>query len=626
MSLSMFVAAFVMGFTTSWKLSLALLSIVPMMGIGGYFFTQKLMEGTQQKEKEYEKAGGLAEEVIFNVKTVASFGNMDQEVKRFDEVLVNSMEAAISNGLTSGLGMGIVFALIYIAYAVAIWYGAYLIANKSWNSNTNANFQAGDVLTVLFSIIFGSFALGQASPNLKAINDGLVAAGELFWLIDRKPQINLENSTLKPNKSEMRGQINFKDVTFAYPFLPKKGNNTEDEKKINKTPDKTKVIDPSEEKAEINPSEEKRTKILQNFSFDFEAGKKIAIVGKSGSGKSTVVSLIERLYDINSGSITIDGIDIKQYDLDYLRTTIGYVPQEPVLFNISIKENIEFGRELTDDQIKTACDKAHATEFIEKISDKLNYKVGIKGSKLSGGQKQRIAIARAIANDPKILILDEATSALDNESEKIVQKALDTISNGVTTIIIAHRLTTIMNADKIIVMKKGQIIEAGNHEELLKLGKKYAKLIKNQLGNNNDSYRKESINTERNNIVKTLENENYPLNDINKINNTLKVDEVDLKQSDEEIMEKQKIEEEKFNKSKDKLLGFLSESKGTIFLSAFFSSCSGAVWPVYGVVLGISIGVLSGPIPTKVYDDGFFMAMMFLVIAGCAAISITFQK
>ena len=183
-----------------------------------------------------------------------------------------------------------------------------------------------------------------------------------------------------------------------------------------------------------------------------------------------------------------------------------------------------------------------------------------------------------------------------------------------------------MNADKIIVMKKGQIIEAGNHEELLKLGKKYAKLIKNQLGNNNDSYRKESINTERNNIVKTLENENDPLNDINKINNTLKVDEVDLKQSDEEIMEKQKIEEEKFNKSKDKLLGFLSESKGTIFLSAFFSSCSGAVWPVYGVVLGISIGVLSGPIPTKVYDDGFFMAMMFLVIAGCAAISITLQK
>ena len=224
--------------------------------------------------------------------------------------------------------------------------------------------------------------------------------------------------------------------------------------------------------------------------MNFEAGKKIAIIGHSGSGKTTLVNLIERLYDITGGEILLDGMDIRKYDIQYLRRLIGYVEQEPVLFNRTIRENIIFGREKylqesgedIDALIQKVCEEAYASEFIKNLPKGLNYIVGLKGSKLSGGQRQRIAIARAILIKPKILILDEATSALDNKSEKIVQKTLDFISKkNITTIIIAHRLSTIKNADLIYVLKDGQIYEQGTHEKLLEKGGYYAEIIKPQL-------------------------------------------------------------------------------------------------------------------------------------------------
>ena len=231
----------------------------------------------------------------------------------------------------------------------------------------------------------------------------------------------------------------------------------------------------------------------------FEPGKKIALVGESGCGKSTIVNLIERLYEPTEGTILIDRIEIYKYDIEYLRTFIGYVQQEPVLFNQTIKDNVIFGREniikeLGDPTtlIKNACHDAHATEFINKNPDKYNYIVGIKGSKLSGGQKQRIAIARAILCQPKILILDEATSALDNKSEKEVQLALDSISKkNITTIIIAHRLSTIQNADCIFAIKEGNVCEIGTHEELLQKDGYYAGLVKSQLSDNDNKNQKE---------------------------------------------------------------------------------------------------------------------------------------
>ena len=233
-------------------------------------------------------------------------------------------------------------------------------------------------------------------------------------------------------------------------------------------------------------------------------------MGESGCGKSTTVNLLERLYDPVEGQILIDGIDIKEFNMEYLRNLIGYVQQEPVLFNKSIKENLIFGREKViqelgniDELMEKACEEAYIKDFILKNPDKYDYVVGVKGNKLSGGQKQRIAIARAILTKPKILILDEATSALDNQSEKEVQEALDNISKSyVTTLIIAHRLSTIKNADIIYALKSGQVVEKGTHQELLEKNGYYANLVKSQIGTEDNHKNIEKLKSFKKSISK----------------------------------------------------------------------------------------------------------------------------
>ena len=257
------------------------------------------------------------------------------------------------------------------------------------------------------------------------------------------------------------------------------------------------------------------------------------MIGESGCGKSTTINLIERFYDSNFGEILIDDININKYDLNNLRDLIGYVQQEPVLLNTTIRENIIFVREEKlekmgdiDILIKEACEDAYIKDFIENNPDKYNYITGIKGNKLSGGQKQRIAIARAILMKPKILILDEATSALDNQSEKEIQKALDNISKkNITTIVIAHRLSTIKNADLIFAMKEGKIIEKGTHQELLELNGYYKGLVKEQLAEDeikkfeNKEKNKENVKEKNENIIEKSEDEKE-----NNENNNIDID------------------------------------------------------------------------------------------------------
>ena len=276
-------------------------------------------------------------------------------------------------------------------------------------------------MTVCLSTIMAISSFGMMAPNISIIQEACIASSDYFTLVDRKINIIESESNYMPSRDTIKGRIEFKNIDFIY------------------------------------PSDENRRKILDGLNLVFEPGQKIALVGESGCGKSTTVNLIERLYEPTEGEVLLDGVNIKKYDLNYLRSLIGYVQQEPVLFNSSIKDNIIFGRQELienefgndiDNLIKDACNDTYAKEFIDKIPEKYDYIVGVKGSKLSGGQKQRIAIARAILCKPKILILDEATSALDNKSEKKVQKALDNISQkNVTTVIIAHRLSTVQNAD-----------------------------------------------------------------------------------------------------------------------------------------------------------------------------------
>ena len=316
MSIGMFIASFVVGFTTSWKLSLVLCSMLPVLIISATFMTKALQEGSKKNRQAFEKAGGIAQEILEKIKTVTSFSNYKYEIDRFDKNLDEGLKAGLLNGFKSGIGLGIMFFGIFASYALSIWYGSILINSGEINGNSGEKFKAGDVLTVLFTIIFGAFSLGQTTPNIKAISEACTAAYDFFKLLERIPQIDTSRSTLKPDKDKFGGDISFKGITFKYPSR------------------KDKII-------------------LNNLTLDLQAGKKTAIVGESGSGKSTIISLIERFYDPAQGEILIDGIDIKTLDLNYLRSMIGYVPQEPVLFNTSIKENIIFGREnVTDEEIR----------------------------------------------------------------------------------------------------------------------------------------------------------------------------------------------------------------------------------------------------------------------------------
>jgi len=267
-------------------------------------------------------------------------------------------------------------------------------------------------------------ALGQASPCLTAFTAGKAAAYKMFETIEREPLIDTFDLNGKVLE-DIRGEIELRDVCFSYPARPKE-------------------------------------EVFGGFSLLIPSGTTTALVGESGSGKSTVISLIERFYDPNSGQVLIDGVDLKEFQLKWIRGKIGLVSQEPVLFSSSIMENIGYGKEgATVEEIQAASKLANAAKFIDKLPLGLETLVGEHGTQLSGGQKQRIAIARAILKDPRILLLDEATSALDAESERVVQEALDRVMMSRTTVIVAHRLSTVRNADMIAVIHRGKIVEEG---------------------------------------------------------------------------------------------------------------------------------------------------------------------
>jgi ATP-binding cassette subfamily B (MDR/TAP) protein 1 len=557
------ITAYAIAFSTSWKLSLVIFALLPIFLFAGYFIGKKTQEGMIKSRLSYEKAGGIAEEVLYHIKTVASFANYDYEKKRFNEKIEETYRAAKQSDVQIAIGNGILYFAFLSTYALAIGYGSYLIYLREVNSNTGLTMSTGDVITTLFAMMFGSYSIGTMAPVLKAMLEACYAASEFFNLMKRKPQIDTSRSILKPGKTEISGQITFKEVEFAYPTM------------------------------------KQNAQVFNKLDLSIEANKKTAIVGQSGCGKSTTLGLILRLYDIQGGQILLDYYDLKTLDIAYLRSMIGYVPQEPVLFNSSIKDNIVFGREgITDVDIKEACRKAYAEDFINRNQLGLDYLVGTKGSMLSGGQKQRIAIARAILTKPKILILDEATSALDNKSEKEVQKALDMVSQGITTIIVAHRLSTIRNADNIIVLDKGTIVEQGNHASLLELQGYYYNLVKNEI---DIDTAKEAIRLDEVVGASTISEGNE-----DKINRPS----IELK---EEIMKanvKQKEVSDKYT-----LFNIMMENKPVVFCGAFFACCAGCSWVIHASLLGEAIAVLASQNFLFVKEQGTILSMKYMGFA-----------
>ena len=571
------IGCLIFSFFGSWKLTLVVLCLEPFMILDGIINVKLYTKGGDLFRGVYEQAGAIAEEILYNIKIINSFANFDYELKRFYEKTEITSILDKKTRLINGTALSFLYLGQVLSVFIAIIYGRTIVAND-YNYIMSRDVSGGDI-----NLTFNC-AVTLIASTVDFLNDAcdvifyLSASSDYFNLIERKPQMDLTYSIEKPPLSEIQGNIEFNNVDFYYPSDP--------DKKM----------------------------ILKKINLKFLSGKKTALIGESGSGKTTVVNLIERLYDRTGGEILIDGIDINKYDIQYLRNLIGYCEQEPILFNRSIRDNIIFGREQylqelgedIDQLVQKACEDAYVNEFINNLPGGLDYIVGVKGSKLSGGQKQRIAIARSIITKPKILILDEATSALDNKSEKIVQKALDNISKrNITTITIAHKLSTIKNSDLIYVLKDGMVYEQGIHEELLSKGGYYEQMVRPQL------------------LKEEFENYNKEEEKIRKLTTVKRVN------TDEEVHFERKDKE--FSLSTDdvtlkccNIVKILWNFK-CMFIFALIATILYGALPVFrGYIAGKGTTALDSKYQTVRYDDGLKYSIIYLIIGILHVISYFF--
>ncbi|EAY98909.1 hypothetical protein OsI_20864 [Oryza sativa Indica Group] len=418
-----FLGGFVLAFLKGWLLTLVMLSTIPPFIFAAGIVSKMLAKISNEGLASYSKAGDIVEQTVGSIRTVVSFNGEKKAIGLYNDLIKKAYKGAVKEGFIQGFGMGFLNLIYFSSFGLIVWYGSKLSLSRGYSG--------ADIMNILFGIMIGARALGDATPCTAAFEEGRIAAYRLFKVIKRKPEIDYDD-TSGIVLEDIKGDIELKDVFFSYP----------------------------------SRSEQL---IFDGFSMCVSNGTTMAIVGESGSGKSTVINLVERFYDPQAGEVLIDGMNIKSLRLEWIRGKIGLVNQEPILFMTSIKDNIHYGKEnATLEEIKRAAELANAARFIESMPNGYDTLVGQRGAQLSGGQKQRIAIARAILKNPKILLLDEATSALDLESERIVQDALNQIMVGRTTLVVAHRLSTVRNAHCISVVHKGKIAEQGHHDELVK--------------------------------------------------------------------------------------------------------------------------------------------------------------
>jgi ABC transporter fused permease/ATP-binding protein len=419
---------------TSPQLAGAMLLTLPVAGAGVAIFGQRIRNLSRAQQDAIAMSGGVANESLSGIRVVRAFGQDHHEKMRYENTLMNSLKVAKSKIITIGSFIGLASVVGFTAVVGVLWYGG--------NQVVNGTFTIGSLTSFMLYTLTVAVSVGTLGGLWTDFMSAAGASNRIFEILDRPIG---ETKSGKKIIEQTKGRLEFDRVTFSY-----------------------------------------RTRenfaVLKNLSLTVEPGEVVALVGSSGSGKSTVASLIARFYDPTSGVIKIDGLNLTEIDYQNYHSLIGMVPQDPILFSVSIAENISFGLEhASPDEIRAAAKLANALTFIETFPDGFKTLVGERGIQLSGGQRQRIAIARAAVRNPRILILDEATSALDSESESLVQEALERLMVGRTTLIIAHRLSTIRNADKIVVLDAGQIVETGNHEELIrKENGIYKKLVEKQ--------------------------------------------------------------------------------------------------------------------------------------------------
>ncbi|CAL4961640.1 unnamed protein product [Urochloa decumbens] len=435
-----------------WRLALVSFPLVLLLIIPGLIYGKYLLYLSRQSRHEYANANSLVEQALGSIKTVYSFTAEKRIIQKYTAILDKTIKLGIKQGIAKGLAVGFT-GLSFAIWAFLAWYGGRLVMHHQASG--------GRIYAAGISFVLGGLSLGMALPELKHFTEASVAATRILDRINRVPQINADD----PKGlvlDQIRGELQFESVRFVYPSRP-------------------------------------NVSVLKDFNLQIPAGQTIALVGSSGSGKSTAIALVQRFYDASEGTVKIDGFDIKELQLKWIRSKMGLVSQDHALFGTSIKENILFGKpDATMDEVYAAALTANAHNFIRSLPEEYETKIGERGALLSGGQKQRIAIARAIIKNPAILLLDEATSALDSESEKLVQHALDQASMGRTTLVVAHKLSTVKNADQIAVVDGGTIAEIGTHDELISKGGPYSRLVKLQkmvsyIDQENEQFRASSV-------------------------------------------------------------------------------------------------------------------------------------
>ena len=425
---AIFIGSFASMIYLQWKLTVLCLVIVPLVSFIIKFFGRKLHSSGRDVQERIADVTSMLQETIQGVRIVRSFNRGAYEEERFCRINKKSFSATVRSIRQQSQMTPFVEFLSSIAVCAIIWYGGVSVIDGLMTT--------GELIAFLIYAINLANPTKRLAESLGNIQKSLAAADRVFAIMDEKPQVQ-DKPDAKP-LTVTAGRVEARHVAFSY---------------------------------------EKENPVLTDLDFIAEPGQTIAVVGPSGAGKTTIANLLPRFYDVTGGAIYIDGVDIRDVSVGSLRDNIGLVPQDTLLFNTTIKENVLYGRlDATDEEVWAAIRAANAEKFIKELPGGIDTKVGDRGIVLSGGQRQRIAIARAILKDPKILILDEATSALDTESEKIVQDALDKLMVGRTSFVIAHRLSTIRNADQILVLNHGVIEERGTHDELMAKGGLYHEL------------------------------------------------------------------------------------------------------------------------------------------------------